>query len=94
MGRAETDLLQLGRRDAGENGDSDQGRPRAAERVAEILTDVNLPDLPSLDDLRRRAREMAVSTPSLDEVVERAREIVIETVSACLLEDAGFVPAR
>jgi stearoyl-CoA desaturase (delta-9 desaturase) len=50
-----------------------------------------LPHLPSIEELKRRASEMALRTPSLDDVAQRAREILAEAVAMRLSEDA--VPA-
>ncbi len=65
-------------------------RTRAdAEARLEALT---LPDLPTLEELESRAREMFADTPSLEEVAQRAREMVLEALSAHLL-DQGLEPA-
>ena len=56
-------------------------RERGAEgraRLEELLTEVQLPELPTLEALRERARETLAHTPSLDDIVVRAREILVE----------------
>jgi stearoyl-CoA desaturase (delta-9 desaturase) len=55
------------------------------------LPEIHLPHLPSIEELKRRASEMALRTPSLDDVAQRAREILAEAVAMRLSEDA--VPA-
>lgn len=56
-----------------------------AEARLEALT---LPDLPSLEELEARAREMFDDQPSLEDVARRAREMVLEALSAHLLDPA------
>ena len=53
------------------------------------LPEIHLPHLPSLDELKRRAGEMALRTPSLDEIAPRAREILAEAVVLRLAEDTS-----
>jgi stearoyl-CoA desaturase (delta-9 desaturase) len=57
----------------------------AMDRMREILEEAHRPHLPTLDELKRRARELAPRTPSLDDVALRAREIALEAVCARLL---------
>jgi stearoyl-CoA desaturase (delta-9 desaturase) len=57
-------------------------RARSAQSdVVAMLADMQLPHVPSVDDLRERARQMFAATPSLDDIVARAREIIIEAVA-------------
>ena len=51
------------------------------------MPDLHLPHLPSLDELKRRASEMALRTPSLDEVAQRARVILAEAVASRLAQE-------
>lgn len=51
---------------------------KVARQVAETFAIDRLTELPDLEDLRRRAREMFAHTPSLDEIVVRARELLDE----------------
>jgi stearoyl-CoA desaturase (delta-9 desaturase) len=61
-------------------------RTRAdAEARLETLT---LPDLPTLEELEARAREMFDEQPSLSDIAERAREMILEALSAHLLDPA------
>jgi stearoyl-CoA desaturase (delta-9 desaturase) len=53
----------------------------AQSDVVAMLADMQLPHVPSADDLRERARQMFAATPSLDDIVARAREIIIEAVA-------------
>ena len=55
------------------------------------LPDLHVPHLPSLEELKRRASQMALRTPSLDDVASRAREILAEAVALRLAQEA--VPA-
>jgi stearoyl-CoA desaturase (delta-9 desaturase) len=52
-----------------------------------------LPELPSLDEIRGRAERFRVPEVSLDEVAERARLLVIQAVSIRLLGDLDPLPA-
>ena len=51
------------------------------------LPEIHLPHLPSLDELKRRASDMALRTPSLDDIAHRAREILSEAVTVRLAEE-------
>jgi stearoyl-CoA desaturase (Delta-9 desaturase) len=57
---------------------------QAAERYANLhMPDVHwphLPAVPSMDDMRRKAAELFVSTPSLDQIAARAHQMVMEAV--------------
>jgi stearoyl-CoA desaturase (delta-9 desaturase) len=56
-----------------------------------MLKDMNIAHIPTMEELRERARQMFASTPSLDDIVARARELILEAVAAELLTAA---PAR
>ncbi|HSR68151.1 MAG TPA: acyl-CoA desaturase [Acidobacteriota bacterium] len=66
-------------------------RQRASEahkQASEYLAEIHLPDLPqfpSLEELRRRAEERFAYTPSMDEIAERAYGILLNKVSNHLL---------
>jgi stearoyl-CoA desaturase (delta-9 desaturase) len=65
-----------------------RGRIVAAGSQARArLAEIELPQLPSTEDLRARARQRYAETPSLDEVVTRAREILVEAVAERLWPD-------
>ncbi len=40
----------------------------------------DLPAMPTIEDMRRKAAEMFVATPSLDQVAARAHQMVTEAV--------------
>ncbi|HUF89370.1 MAG TPA: acyl-CoA desaturase [Gemmatimonadota bacterium] len=69
----------------------EQAREAWANKPNIDLPEIHLPHLPSLDELKRRASEMALRTPSLDDVAHRAREILSEAVALRLAEQG--VPA-
>jgi hypothetical protein len=57
---------------------------------------VDLPVVPSLEEVRRYAREHLAQTPSLEDIAVRARERLLELVYARLSEAASWpqgVPA-
>ncbi len=56
------------------------------DRIREWLDTVQLPELPTVEELRARAMKMYADSPSLDEIAVRARELTIEAISAHLLE--------
>jgi len=65
-------------------------RAQAAARLATF----QLPELPTAEEMRRRAAEMfRIPEVSLDEVAERAREYVIHAVSVRLLGELEHLPA-
>jgi stearoyl-CoA desaturase (delta-9 desaturase) len=65
----------------------DDWRRRFGEQVAhsrELLTQRVHAELPSLDQLYRRARRRFARTPALEEIVARARELLLLSVAARL----------
>ncbi|MCP4203651.1 MAG: hypothetical protein GY769_17170 [bacterium] len=52
-----------------------------------------LPELPTLETLRQRARETLAQTPSLDDIVERAREILVDGMLENWQPTAAQAPA-
>lgn len=70
------------------NEDLRAGGERVRARIAEALEEIPHTSLPSIEELRRRASELAPRTPSLDDVAARARELVIEAVSRRLAAPA------
>ena len=65
---------------------------RTREEADARLEALTMPDLPSLEELEARAREMFNDSPSLEEIAQRAREMVLEALSAYLL-DSGLETA-
>ncbi|HXG29374.1 MAG TPA: fatty acid desaturase [Nevskiales bacterium] len=65
-------------------------KARARQALADgeaYLRSIELPSLPSLEEMKRRARRKFANTPSLDLAVVRAREQLAQRVSQRLLED-------
>ena len=60
------------------------GQARAEQLVAELRR-MELPHLPTAEEIRSRAEQVLAATPSLDEIVERTRELLLEVVSFELL---------
>jgi stearoyl-CoA desaturase (delta-9 desaturase) len=59
----------------------------ATSHAAAVLAELQLPSLPTVEDLKQRAREMYAHTPSLDEIAERAHEILLQAISVRLFDD-------
>ena len=55
-------------------------RARAESAIAEL----HVPHVPTVEELRERAREMFATTPSLNEIAVRARELILQAVTARL----------
>jgi stearoyl-CoA desaturase (delta-9 desaturase) len=64
----------------------------ARSSAAAQLEGLHLPHVPSLDEVRQRARDMFSSTPSLDEIAERAREILVEAVAVRVFPEPEGAP--
>jgi stearoyl-CoA desaturase (delta-9 desaturase) len=66
-----------------------QIRIASARSQAETFrSELDLPEVPSLEEVRRYARERLAQTPSLDDIAVRARERLLELVYARLSEAA------
>lgn len=71
-----------------------QSRIALLRLQAEVFwSGVDLPEIPTLDDIRRYARARLAQTPSLEEIVVRARERLLELVHTRLREGIIPVPA-
>ncbi len=57
------------------------------------LDDLQMPQLPTLEELQQRAMEMYSTSASMDDIIARAREIILEGVSFELFDDTGLMPA-
>ncbi len=69
-------------------------RIASARNQAETFwSEVDLLALPSLDEIRRHARERLAQTPSLEDIAVRARERLLELVHARLSETASSPPS-
>jgi stearoyl-CoA desaturase (delta-9 desaturase) len=69
---------------------------RAAQAAVQArLAALEVPQLPSLDDVRVRARQMYEQAPEmqLDEIAARARQLVLEAVSSRLAAGPALRPA-
>jgi hypothetical protein len=54
-----------------------------------FLIELHLPQLPSMEEIRRIAERRIAPTPWLDEIVRRTREILLEAVMQRLLGDGA-----
>jgi hypothetical protein len=52
-------------------------------------SEIDLPEVPSLEEVRRYARARLAQTPSLEEIAVRARERLLELVYSQLSETAA-----
>jgi stearoyl-CoA desaturase (delta-9 desaturase) len=50
-------------------------------RAEEMLAEMHLPHLPTLEQIRARAESILPDTSSMDEIVARARELILQAVS-------------
>jgi stearoyl-CoA desaturase (Delta-9 desaturase) len=63
----------------------------SARAQAEIFwSEIDLPAVPTLDEVRRYARERLAHTPSLEEIAVRARERLLELICSRLSEAAAL----
>ena len=70
-----------------------KARISSARTQAETFwSEVDLPVVPTLEEVRRYARERIAQTPSLEEIAVRARERLLELVYSRLSEAAGLSP--
>jgi stearoyl-CoA desaturase (Delta-9 desaturase) len=68
-------------------------RIASARSQAEIFwSELDLPEVPSLEEVRRYAAERLAQTPSLEEIAVRARERLLELICARLSEAAAASP--
>lgn len=59
----------------------------ARSRAESVLAELQMPHLPTVEELKAQAREMFADTPSLDDIAERARKLIHQSVAARLLEE-------
>ena len=70
-----------------------QARALSARRQAEAFwTEIDLPQVPTLDDVRAYAKARLAKTPSLDEIAVCARQRLLELVYARLIVQASSGP--
>ncbi len=55
--------------------------------VEDFLKEMKILELPSIENLRQRARKMFIHIPSLNPIVERANQIIVQAVSVWLLQN-------
>ena len=55
--------------------------------VEDFLKEMKILELPTIDNLKQRARKMFIHIPSLNPVVERANQIIVQAVSAWILQN-------
>lgn len=58
----------------------------AGAHAAAVLARIELPHVPTLDEVRRYAERTLAQTPSLDAIAERARQLVMEAVAVRLVQ--------
>ena len=63
-------------------------------RASEVLASVQLPQMPSRDEILARAKDMFAKTPSLDEIVDRAYDMLLMAVGARLVGGANLIGRR
>ena len=67
-----------------------KARIASARSQAEAFwNEIDLPQVPSLEDVRRYARKQLAETHSLEDIVVRARERLLELIYARLMEAAS-----
>ncbi len=57
---------------------------RARHRLADVIRDLNLPEIPGEADIRRCARSILANSPSTEDIVAKAHQLVLEAVGARL----------
>lgn len=61
---------------------------RAHRQAEEFLDGIQLPQFPTLDEVRRYAEARLARTPSIDQIASRTRQCLLELVAARLIEKA------
>lgn len=59
----------------------------ARNQAAAYLGELHLPHVPSVEELKQRARQMYANSPSLDEIAERARHLILDAVAVDLFPE-------
>lgn len=71
-----------------------QARVRSARGQAEaFLAELQLPHVPSVEEIRGYAEQRLARTPSLDEIARRTRQLLLEAISRRLLSEAAAAAA-
>jgi len=58
----------------------------AKSQAGSLLADIQLPHVPTVEDLKVRAQEMYAQSPSLDEIAERAHQLILHSLSVQLFD--------
>jgi stearoyl-CoA desaturase (delta-9 desaturase) len=61
----------------------------AGAQASAVLARMELPHLPTIEEVRRYAEHTLAQTPSLDQIAERARQLVMEAVAMRLVQHPG-----
>jgi stearoyl-CoA desaturase (delta-9 desaturase) len=72
-------------------------RQRAQRMKADAeayLAEFELPEVPSIEELRQKARKKFANTPSLDEAVTRAQGMIRDSLSTQLMNEPSALPAK
>ncbi len=65
-----------------------RARAQQARGHAEaVLGELHLPQMPSLEQVRRLAEQRLARTPSLDDIAQRTRQVLLETIANRLLKE-------
>jgi stearoyl-CoA desaturase (delta-9 desaturase) len=71
-----------------------KSRLLSARMQAEVFwSEIDLPQIPTLDEVRRYARTRLAQTPSLDAIAVSARQRLLEMIHSQLVEAARSIPA-
>jgi stearoyl-CoA desaturase (delta-9 desaturase) len=65
----------------------------AHQRAVDVITDLNLPQIPGESEIRRCARAMLANSPSMEDIAAKAHELVLEAVGARLATLAALAAA-
>ncbi|THD49121.1 MAG: acyl-CoA desaturase [Bradyrhizobium sp.] len=57
---------------------------RAQERAADVLRDLNLPEIPGESEIRGCARAMLAASPSFEDIAAKAHQLVLDAIGARL----------
>jgi len=64
----------------------------ARSHAEEFLSELHMPHVPSVDEIRHYAEQRLARTPSLDDIAQRTRQILVEAISLRLLKEAEAGP--
>ncbi len=56
----------------------------ARHRIADIIRDLDVPEIPGESDIRRCARSILANSPSTEDIVAKAHQLVLEAIGARL----------